>query len=224
VARRRPWITDQVGDPRPGHPTIVAAFHVALGDDAAQALEVLESSTQGAAHARDVIAGSAVDATEIDRLAALAGSVRDVGVVGYTLGGGLSWLARSHGLAANHVTAAEVVTADGALLRVDDTHHADLFWAIRGGGGSFGIVTALEFALFPITQVIAGALFWPVERAPEVLQVWRRAGLTARRCRYRRAGGPAAGARTAEGHRAPGTRDGARRPAHGSARPRPGHR
>jgi FAD binding domain len=106
-------------------------------------------------------------------LAALAGSARDVGVVGYTLGGGLSWFARSHGLAANHVVAADIVTADGGLRRVDEDHDRDLFWAIRGGGGSFGIVTALEFRLFPITRVTAGALFWPIERASEVLHAWR---------------------------------------------------
>jgi FAD/FMN-containing dehydrogenase len=94
-------------------------------------------------------------------------------VTGYTLGGGLSWLARSHGLAANSVTAADVVTADGVLRHVDEDNDPDLFWAIRGGGGSFGVVTALEFRLFPITHVHAGALFWPIERASEVLHTWR---------------------------------------------------
>jgi hypothetical protein len=106
-------------------------------------------------------------------LAALAGSAPDVGVAGYTLGGGLSWLARSHGLAANSVVAIEVVTADGVRRRVDADHDPDLFWALRGGGGSFGIVTALEFRLFPIAEVHAGVLFWPLERAGEVLQAWR---------------------------------------------------
>ncbi|WP_029433261.1 FAD-binding oxidoreductase [Blastococcus sp. URHD0036] len=106
-------------------------------------------------------------------LAALAGSSRDVGVAGYTLGGGLSWLARSHGLAANSVVALEVVTAGGRLIRVDATHDPDLFWALRGGGGSFGVVTALELRLFPIREVHAGILFFPVERAAEVLQAWR---------------------------------------------------
>ncbi len=106
-------------------------------------------------------------------LAALAGSSPDVGVVGYTLGGGLSWLARSHGLAANSVTAIEVVTADGVLRRVDETSDPDLFWALRGGGGSYGIVTAIEFRLYPITEVFAGMLLWPIERAGEVLHAWR---------------------------------------------------
>jgi len=106
-------------------------------------------------------------------LLGLAGSSPDVGVVGYTLGGGLSWLARKHGLAANHVVAAEVVTADGVLRRIDETTEPNLFWAIRGGGGSFAIVTALEFRLFPVGELNGGVLFWPIERATEVLHAWR---------------------------------------------------
>jgi hypothetical protein len=106
-------------------------------------------------------------------LAALAGSAADVGVVGYTLGGGLSWLGRSHGLAANSVVAIEVVTADGRLRTVDDQHDPDLFWALRGGGGSFAIVTAMSFRLYPIEQVHAGVLFFPLERAAEVLHAYR---------------------------------------------------
>ncbi|ORM38186.1 FAD-binding oxidoreductase [Williamsia sp. 1135] len=117
--------------------------------------------------------GAVTDAAAEHGLAALAGSARDVGVVGYTLGGGLSWFARSHGLASNHVVAAEIVTADGALRRVDAVDDPDLFWAIRGGGGNFGVVTALEFRLFPIPTVQAGALFWPIERASDVLHAWR---------------------------------------------------
>ena len=105
-------------------------------------------------------------------LAALAGSSPDVGVVGYTLGGGMSFLGRRYGLAANNVVAAEVVTADGHLVRADAEHEPDLFWALRGGGGSFGIVTALEFRLFPHTQAYAGALWYPIERASEVLHAW----------------------------------------------------
>jgi hypothetical protein len=106
-------------------------------------------------------------------LAGLAGSAADVGVAGYTLGGGLSWLGRAHGLAANSVVAMEVVTADGRLRRVDADHDPELFWALRGGGGSYAIVTALEFRLYPIAEVYAGVLFFPIERAEEVLQAWR---------------------------------------------------
>lgn len=97
-----------------------------------------------------------------------------MGVVGHTLGGGVGWLARRYGLAANSVLAAEIVTADGVLRRVDATTHPDLFWAIRGGGGSFGVVTALQFRLYPVERVYAGSLFFPVERASEVLHAYRR--------------------------------------------------
>ncbi len=114
-----------------------------------------------------------VEAAAEHGLAALAGSSPDVGVVGYTLGGGLSWLARKHGIGANQVTAIEVVTASGALVRTDWANEPDLFWALRGGGGSFGIVTAIEFNLFPIHEVYAGILWYPVERAAEVLKAWR---------------------------------------------------
>jgi hypothetical protein len=107
-------------------------------------------------------------------LAALAGSSPDVGVVGYSLGGGISWFARKHGLAANSVTAIELVNADGELVRADAENESELYWALRGGGGSFGVVTALEFALYPIPEVHAGVLFFPLERGAEVLRAWRR--------------------------------------------------
>jgi hypothetical protein len=106
-------------------------------------------------------------------LAALAGSSPEVGIVGYTLGGGMGWLARRHGLAANSVTAAEIVTADGRLLRIDRENEPELFWAIRGGGGNFGVVTSLEFELYELPQVFAGMLLWPWERTAEVLHRWR---------------------------------------------------
>jgi FAD/FMN-containing dehydrogenase len=105
-------------------------------------------------------------------LAALAGSSPDVGVVGYSLGGGHGWLARRYGLAANSVLAVELVTADGRLRRVDSEHEPDLFWALRGGGGSFGVVTALELELYPIREAYAGVLFWPLDRAADVLHAW----------------------------------------------------
>src|SRR6516162_3399626 len=106
-------------------------------------------------------------------LATLAGSSPDVGVTGYTLGGGLSFLGRRYGLAANNVTAAEVVTADGRWVRTDREHEPDLFWALRGGGGSFGVVTAIELELFPLNHAYAGVLFYPIERGSEVLHAWR---------------------------------------------------
>jgi hypothetical protein len=106
-------------------------------------------------------------------LAALAGSSADVGVVGYTLGGGMGWLARRYGLAASSVTAAELVTPEGHLVRVDASHEPDLFWAIRGGGGGIGVMTALEMRLYPVPELYAGDLFFPIARAAEVLHAWR---------------------------------------------------
>ena len=101
-----------------------------------------------------------VEAAARHGLAALAGSSPDVGVVGYTIGGGMSWLGRAYGLSANNVEAIEVVTADGRLVRADACTETDLFWALRGGG-SFGVVTAIELRLFPVTEVYAGLLATP---------------------------------------------------------------
>ena len=106
-------------------------------------------------------------------LAPLAGSSPDVGVVGYTLGGGLSWLGRRYGLACNRLIVAELVTAEGQLVRASRHEHADLFWALRGGGGSFGAVVAIEFELLPVREVYAGTLLFPWERAREVMHAWR---------------------------------------------------
>src|SRR3954468_1647392 len=105
-------------------------------------------------------------------LAALHGSSPDVGIAGYSLGGGMGWLARKHGLQSNTVTAIELVTADGRLVRTDAEHQPDLFWALRGGGGNFGVVTAIEFAVHPVDELYAGAMFFPFERSSEVLHTW----------------------------------------------------
>ncbi len=121
-----------------------------------------------------VLAQAVAEAAGAHGLCYLAGTSPDVGVVGYVLGGGLSWMARRYGFAANSVLAVELVTADGRLVRADRDHEPDLFWAVRGGGGNFGAVTALELALYPIPEIYAGALFWPIERATEILQAWRK--------------------------------------------------
>jgi FAD/FMN-containing dehydrogenase len=112
-------------------------------------------------------------------LSALHGSSPEVNVVGYTLGGGLGWQARKRGLQANSITAIEAVTADGELRRVDGDHEADLFWALRGGGGSFAVVTAIEFRLYPAQALYAGALFYPFEKGAEVLHAWHELTRTA---------------------------------------------
>ena len=107
-------------------------------------------------------------------LTALHGSSPDVAVAGYVLGGGLSFYGRRHGLATNTITAVEVVGADGSLVRADPTVNAELFWALRGGGGGFGVVVAVEIELLPLADVVAGMLLWPIERAPEVTHAWSR--------------------------------------------------
>src|SRR3954453_885731 len=105
-------------------------------------------------------------------LAPLSGSSPDVGIVGYSLGGGVGQPRSKHGIATNSVTAIELVTADGEHVRVDASHDPDLFWALRGGGGNFGVVTAMEFKLYPVEQLYGGWLIWPWEHSHDVLSRW----------------------------------------------------
>ncbi|MCV7167650.1 FAD-binding oxidoreductase [Mycobacterium stomatepiae] len=106
-------------------------------------------------------------------LAPLSGSNPTVGVTGYTLGGGLSpTLGRSHGYAADHVRWFDVVTADGELRHVDAESEPELFWALRGGKGNFGVVTTLEFDLFPVARLYGGGIYFPGERMSDVLRAW----------------------------------------------------
>ena len=115
-----------------------------------------------------------VEAAAPHGLAALHGSSPDVAVAGYSLGGGIGWYARKLGLATNSVTAVEIVTADGSIRRVDARNDHDLFWAVRGGGGNFGLVTALEFTLYPIADAYAGMLVWDRAEADAVVREWAR--------------------------------------------------
>jgi hypothetical protein len=96
-----------------------------------------------------------------------------VGVVGYTLGGGVGWLARQYGLAIDSVRWIDLVTPDGQLRRASPTENSDLFWALRGGGGNFGVVTALEFNLYPVAAVYGGSLTYPLEHIGEALRFYR---------------------------------------------------
>jgi FAD/FMN-containing dehydrogenase len=114
------------------------------------------------------------DAAAEAGLAALHGSSPDVGVAGYSLGGGMGWYARKLGLQTNALTAVELVTADGRIVRADAENEPELFWALRGGGGNFGVVTTLEFELFEITSAYAGWLVWDWTRAGEVLPTYLR--------------------------------------------------
>jgi FAD binding domain len=115
---------------------------------------------------------SAVNVAAEHGLAALHGSSPNVGIAGYSLGGGTGWYARELGLACNSLTAVEVVIGDGTVVRADATNEAPLFWAVRGGGGNFGVVTALEFRLYPIETAYAGMLVWDITAAEKVLRTW----------------------------------------------------
>ncbi len=117
---------------------------------------------------RDVVA-----ATAEHGLACLHGFSGGVGVAGYILGGGLGWLARREGFASSHVRSFDVVTAGGEHRHVDAGHDPDLFWALRGGGGNAVVVSAIEIDLFPLREVFAGTLMWPLERASEVVHAYR---------------------------------------------------
>ena len=129
---------------------------------------------QGGALWRDLDA-----ATHPHGLATTGGLISSTGVGGLTLGGGLGWMMRQHGLACDNVMAAEIVTADGQVRRVSATENPDLFWAIRGGGGNFGVVTTFEFKLHPMKTLYAGMLVFPGPRAPEVLRRYRDLAMSA---------------------------------------------
>ncbi|MCX8024181.1 MAG: FAD-binding oxidoreductase [Thermanaerothrix sp.] len=106
-----------------------------------------------------------LSAAQMEGLAPLLGSSPDVGVVGYTLGGGFGWLGRKYGLSTDNVNYFEVVTADGEHIRASATENTDLFWGLRGGGGNFGVITGLEIRLYPVTTVYGGNLYYPMESA-----------------------------------------------------------
>lgn len=116
--------------------------------------------------------GDVVEAVAPHGLAVMHGSSPSVGVIGYLLGGGLSFYARRYGLAANHVRAFEVVTPDGTFRRVKAENDAELFYALRGGGGGFAVVCAVEIGLLPYAEVTGGAMFFPAAAARELLHAW----------------------------------------------------
>ncbi|HEX6769118.1 MAG TPA: FAD-binding oxidoreductase, partial [Candidatus Binatia bacterium] len=113
-------------------------------------------------------------ATQLHGLATPVGINSTTGIAGLTLGGGFGWLTRKHGLTVDNLVAAEVVTADGKNVRASEQDDAELFWALRGGGGNFGVVTQFEFALYPVgPEVLAGLMVFPFAQAKQVLTRYR---------------------------------------------------
>jgi len=163
--------------------TVVSTGHGAVrGSDGSVLINVrrmndiqIDAAERTATVGAGVEAQRLVEATAEAGLAPLAGSSPNVGVVGYTLGGGLSpTLGRAYGYSADHVRAFEIVTADGELRRVDADHEPELFWAVRGGKGNFGVVTALTLDLVPVTRLYAGGLYFAAEHTEQVVEAYRR--------------------------------------------------
>ena len=121
-----------------------------------------------------VLLGELDRETQAFGLAVPSGIVTHTGVAGLTLGGGIGWIMRKHGLSIDQLVSVDLVTADGEFVTASADENADLFWGVRGGGGNFGIVTEFEFRCVPLgTQVLAGPIFWPMEHSGEVLRFYR---------------------------------------------------
>src|SRR5262249_44803576 len=132
------------------------------------------------ADARVVRAGAGVtwaqlnDATQAHGLAVTGGAISTTGIAGLTLGGGLGWLMSKHGLAADNLLSAEIVTADGRILTASEEEHPDLLWALKGGGGNFGVVTQFTYRVHPLGPIVFGGLVaHPIDAAGDVLRFFR---------------------------------------------------
>jgi FAD/FMN-containing dehydrogenase len=113
-------------------------------------------------------------ATQAHGLASPGGAISSTGVAGLTLGGGFGWLSRSYGLVCDNLLSAEIVTANGDVLTASSDENPDLFWAIRGGGGNFGVVTRFEFQLHPVAELYAGLILYPRSAAPDLMRAYAR--------------------------------------------------
>lgn len=130
---------------------------------------------KGTAHAQGGVTWGDLDhETQLHGLATPGGVVSTTGIAGLTLGGGYGYIRRKHGLSCDNLVSAEVVTADGQVLTANESENEDLFWALRGGGGNFGVVTSLEFQLHPIGPIVnLIATMYPLEQVSEILPIWR---------------------------------------------------
>ncbi len=156
-----------------GHGVSLAADNAVLINTSLMQDIRIDTITQTAWVEAGVKWGNVLEKAQNVGLAPLLGSSTDVGAVGYTLGGGMGWLARKFGLSADSVNFFEMVTADGHVLHVSQEENSDLFWALCGGGGSFGVVTGMEIKLYPVTTVYAGNLMYPIQAAKQVFTHYR---------------------------------------------------
>ena len=159
-----------------GHGTVVAPDDGMLLRTSSMAQVLVDPDRRVAHVGAGVRWTEVIAAAEPFGLAPLSGDTPSVGVVGYTLGGGLSWLSRKYGFAADSLLKVELVTADGRIVTADAHRNAELFWALRGGSGNFGVVTALEFRLHPVPSVFGGTATLPLERAADALRFLGRHG------------------------------------------------
>lgn len=113
------------------------------------------------------------EATHEHGLATTGGIIGSTGIAGLTLGGGIGYLSRKYGLSCDNLVSAEVVTADGQVLTASDEQHGDLFWALKGGGGNFGVVTTFEYRMHPVAEIYGGPIAYPVDQADRVLRFYR---------------------------------------------------
>lgn len=121
-----------------------------------------------------VLLGELDRETQAFGMAVPAGIVTDTGIAGLTLGGGIGWIMRKHGLTIDQLISVDLVTADARFVKASESENADLFWGVRGGGGNFGIVTEFEFRMHPLGhEVFAGPVFWPMDKAKQVLSFYR---------------------------------------------------
>jgi FAD/FMN-containing dehydrogenase len=142
--------------------------------DLAELKKVEVAPDAGTAHAEGgVLWAELNDAAAEHGLGVTGGAVSTTGIAGYTLGGGLGWLMAKHGLAADNLLGVELVTADGEVLDVGADSHPDLFWALRGGGGNFGVATSFTYRLHPLQTIVGGLIAHPIDAAPALLRFYR---------------------------------------------------